>query len=32
MLLTRIPSFRPQFRRRLKDEMVKPFQNVLEDL
>ena len=32
MLLTRIPSFRRKFRRRLKDEMVRPFQKVLEDL
>jgi len=32
MLLTRIPSFRREFRGRLKDEMVRPFQKVLEDL
>jgi multimeric flavodoxin WrbA len=32
MLLTRIPSFRREFRRHLKDEMVRPFQKVLEDL
>jgi hypothetical protein len=32
MLLTRIPSFRREFRRRLKDGMVRPLQKVLEDL
>ncbi len=32
MLLTRIPSFRREFRRRLKDEMVRPFQKVLQNL
>jgi len=32
MLLTRIPSFRREFRGRLKDRMVRPFQKVLEDL
>jgi hypothetical protein len=32
MLLTRIPSFRREFRGRLKDGMVRPFQKVLEDL
>jgi len=31
MLLTRIPSFRREFRRRLKNGMVRPFQKVLED-
>jgi len=31
MLLTRIPSFRREFRSRLKNEMVRPFQKVLED-
>jgi len=32
MLLTRIPSFRREFRRRLKDGMIRPFHKVLEDL
>jgi len=30
MLLTRIPGFRKEFRRRMKTEMVKRYQKVVE--
>ena len=32
MLLTRIPGFRKEFGRRMKAEMVKPYQKVVESL
>ncbi len=31
MLLTRIPSFRREFQSRIKDQMIRPFRQVLEE-